>query len=344
MRDPTSLPPSPPADALVDWGPRPVERQSAEERMVARLYDDVGVLRCPPLRALVRGWLPASSLSAVVGPPGCGKSLLLIGGGVAVASGQPWLGRTVDQPGTVIYVAQEGEAGVPARVRAAKVDLGLDLASVIGFYTLAAPVNLLDPASVATFLAIIDGLHPVWIIVDTLARAMTGGDENSARDLGLVVAHCDHIRARTRAAITLVHHLNAAETRERGSSALRGAADALLAVTKTDDLLELSCLKMKDAPPFAPVRLTLTPVAGTDGATVALADEAPAAGELTPAQARAFRILTTSFGADGASRAEWLAAAPGLAPATFYRCVHALAERHLVTRTGTRYRPAGGPR
>jgi hypothetical protein len=84
----------------------------------------------------------------------------------------------------------------------------------------------------------------VWVVVDTLSRAIAGGDENSSIDMGRVVAAADRIRAETGAHFTFVHHTGKDALRgARGHSLLRAATDTeiettakLMSVTKQRDL------------------------------------------------------------------------------------------------------------
>ena len=46
------------------------------------------------------------------------------------------------------------------------------------------------------FIQRIISLSPKLVIGDTLARCMPGGDENSAKDMGLLVEHTDKVRRR----------------------------------------------------------------------------------------------------------------------------------------------------
>ena len=64
----------------------------------------------------------------------------------------------------------------------------------------------------------------VWIIVDTLSRAMAGGDENSPVDIRRIVASADRFRSETGAHFTYVHHTGKARG-ARGHSLLRAATD-----------------------------------------------------------------------------------------------------------------------
>ena len=72
----------------------------------------------------------------------------------------------------------------------------------------------------------------VWIVVDTLSRALAGGDENSPVDMGRIVVAADRIRAETGAHFTYVHHTGKDAARgARGHSLLRAATDTEIEVT-----------------------------------------------------------------------------------------------------------------
>jgi RecA-family ATPase len=92
-----------------------------------------------------------------------------------------------------------------------------------------------------------------------LARALVGGDENSAQDVGLAINVCDRVRDLTGAATLLVHHTSAEGSKTRGSTALPGASDAMIKMTKDDiqHVISLACTKMKDGEPFKTQFFTL---------------------------------------------------------------------------------------
>jgi hypothetical protein len=65
------------------------------------------------------------------------------------------------------------------------------------------------------------------VVIDTLARAMPGADENSAQEVGVVIAECDWLKDELDTTAMLVHHSGKDESKgARGTSALRGAWDA----------------------------------------------------------------------------------------------------------------------
>ena len=67
------------------------------------------------------------------------------------------------------------------------------------------------------------------VIIDTLARSMGAGDENSSQDMGAFIAACDQIRRATGATVLIVHHSGkSSNAGARGSSALLGAVDTAI--------------------------------------------------------------------------------------------------------------------
>jgi len=99
-------------------------------------------------------------------------------------------------------------------------------------------------------------IGPVLFVFDTLARCIAGADENSARDMGLVVANLDRIRRATSACVLAVHHTGKDMTAgARGSSALRAALDTELELTAIDERVTVKVTKQKDGAEPKPMRL-----------------------------------------------------------------------------------------
>jgi hypothetical protein len=87
------------------------------------------------------------------------------------------------------------------------------------------------------------------VVIDTLARAMPGKDENSATDMSAAIACAGMISTAFDCLCILVHHSGKDASRgARGHSSLLGAADAELAVTydKVTGAREVRATKMKD--------------------------------------------------------------------------------------------------
>jgi putative DNA primase/helicase len=111
------------------------------------------------------------------------------------------------------------------------------------------PFDLLDGADVADLgKAIISaGGAGGLIILDTLARAAPGGDENSSSYMGSVIAAAKALQNLVGGLVLLVHHTGKDETKGmRGHSSLYAAADSVIEVSKTVKGRTWSVAKSKD--------------------------------------------------------------------------------------------------
>lgn len=231
------------------WGVRPVVGAAGGR---FHFHSEQEIMQLPRKPFLVNGVLPEGDLAVMIGAPGACKSLLSLDICLSIATGAIWSDQPVMQR-PVVYVAAERFTGQGPRVRAWREGRPEAGPAAIGF--VGASVNLLDPVDVAEFIQALCQLSspPALIVIDTLARCFVGGDENSARDMGVAVRALDRIRAATGATVLVLHHTRKGSNEERGSSALRGAADVILTVKRDRSRLTLACSKMSDGPDFAPL-------------------------------------------------------------------------------------------
>ena len=201
--------------------------------------------------------------SCVYGASNSGKTFLVIDLGAHVATGTEWQGKEVEQ-GAVLYVALEGTQGAVNRIKAMRMRGILPEGSP--FFLCFSSVNLLDPTHPAELVRMIDEINasasmPIrLIIIDTLARAMAGGDENSGKDMGEAVKTIDAIRAKTAAHICIIHHCGKdAAKGARGHSSLRAAMDTEIEVIhpEGDKYRTVSIVKQRDLPTISPLCFSL---------------------------------------------------------------------------------------
>ena len=172
---------------------------------------------------------------------------------------------------------------------------------------------------------------PSLVIFDTLARCMAGGDENSAKDMGLLIAGADRIRAELGCAVLLVHHTNKSGESERGSTALRGGVDTLLKLKKNDEgTLTLECEKQKDAAPFGPIHLQLKPHLNSAVLTV-ISSMAVGTGGLPPAALETLALLSSHATPEGLSPTRWMAVSQK-SDRTFFRHLKQITDGGYVDR------------
>jgi len=182
-------------------------------------------------RYLIDGLVEEKSLSMLFALPGVGKTFLGLDWGLSISTDTSWQGRAVIQ-GAVFYLAGEGHAGLSRRLRAWEVARGVDL-SQAPFFVSRAPGNLLQRESIEVLVNEIERMvtvygKPALIIVDTYARNMGGGDENSNSDANVIVNHLAAIRDHLDCSILIIHHTGHGDDgRPRGASSLPAAMDSI---------------------------------------------------------------------------------------------------------------------
>jgi hypothetical protein len=187
----------------------------------------------PPPEWLIQGLLPERGLIVPFGPPKSGKTFLVLSMCLHIAAGREWFGHAVKQ-GAVVYIAGEGSAGLQIRLRAMRAAYQISIDAPFFAITRAVNFRLADEvaALAAAVRAVVGGIPVRMVVIDTLARAMPGADENSAQEVGLVIAGCDALREELGCSTVPIHHSGKDETRgARGTSALRGAWDTALEIS-----------------------------------------------------------------------------------------------------------------
>ena len=136
--------------------------------------------------------------------------------------------------GAVLYVALERKQVVQRRAIAYRERHAI---ADIPFALIGGVFDLRTPQAVA---ALIDtckqveaetGEDVALIVIDTISRALAGGDENTPKDMGAIVAATSKLQAETKAHVLWVHHMpqDGAESL-RGHGALLGAMDTTVHV------------------------------------------------------------------------------------------------------------------
>lgn len=184
---------------------------------------------------MVKGWLDRNCLSMLYGPSNAGKTFVALDIAMHIAAGKPWRGLRVNG-GPVLYIAAEGGAGIRNRLAAIKLDRPELAASP--FTLLPVGLDLHGQGDAMAVCEIMPDADPALVVIDTLARSMGAGDENTAKDTAMFVRNCDLIREATGAHVMVIHHTGKdSERGARGSSALRGAVDDEIEVTAGGEII-----------------------------------------------------------------------------------------------------------
>jgi hypothetical protein len=238
------------ADAkLLGWvDPRSVTAPAGDGVVLVRLpsvTDVTSLLRFPstapetmlPSSYAIKGVIAARWLTVIYGASGSAKSFVAGESLYLVAMGKLAFGRRTKRT-PVLYVCLEGESDFEHNRVAVWKRLHGDAGH--WFATLAVPASLnnTDPSGVALVIAAANelkrlcGTETIVVCIDTLARAMAGDDENSAKDMAALTGRLKVIADACNAATVVVHHSGKDATRGmRGSSSLFAACDAVVEIS-----------------------------------------------------------------------------------------------------------------
>ena len=207
----------------------------------------------------IKGWMQESSLMMLHGPSGVGKTFVVLDMALHIAAGfDKWFGNTV-KAGSIVYLAGEGHIGLRARIKAWKINKGVDRVNMW------VSRHGTDLDTVAGYMTTADALRslpstPKIVIVDTLHRFLDG-DENKSTDVKKMLDSCSKLIEEFGCSVLLVHHTGVsaeAQGRGRGSSAWKGALDIEISVQPaSDDKIKIEQKKSKDAELSEPIYIEL---------------------------------------------------------------------------------------
>jgi hypothetical protein len=239
-------------DNVVDFGlanmareaGMPVPAEENRRKIEVEWADDIRLDVDQP--GLIDGQLPATGILVVYGESGAGKSFVALNASCCIGAGRPWHGHEVER-GIVIYVAAENPKSIRRRIWAWKQRHGVEHLPVL---VVKSTVDLLNgdaDALVALVTEVAEEHGKVaMVVVDTLARAMTG-NENAPEDMGRFVAACDRIREAGDCLVMIVHHCGKDTAKgARGHSSLRAATDVEWEVTKGENGRGVTVRKNRD--------------------------------------------------------------------------------------------------
>ncbi len=189
-----------------------------------------------------------------------------------IAAGREWHGKQVHR-GAVVYVALERKKLVERRARAFRKKhklKDLPFAIVGGVYDFRIPATATWLADICKQVTRFTGERVVLIVIDTLSRALAGGDENSPKDMGAIVTNTALLQQETGGYVLWVHHMPHDGDRMRGHGALLGAMDTTLHVCKSGTARTATVVKANDSEEGESISFELESVEiSEDGTTTA---------------------------------------------------------------------------
>lgn len=192
-------------------------------------------------------------LNTLYGQPGSGKSFVAIDFCKRLSLAYP------DR--AIIFSAGEGVSGLSGRSAAWDKHFGSTPENLL-LWDEAVP--MLNEAAVEEFIANIEPLKPLFVVVDTLARSMDGENENDTSVMSNYIKATEELMRRLDCGVLLIHHTGRGGF-IRGSSVLDGACDSMLKLQANDNRITVfNSLehggKNKHNPEVTAIQLVILPV------------------------------------------------------------------------------------
>jgi len=256
-------------EIVTDVDDTPPEFEDEDDAGVPLSYSVLSIAdlyAMPPAQWLIDGVIAEKELTVLYAPPGEGKTFLALDFALHVAAGRDWNDHTV-KGGRVLYIAGEGVSGLPARVKAWHAHNQCDPAE--SFYILPQTVPMVDDEAMFRLTNTIREMGEFdLIVIDTVARALAGAEENSASEMGKFIAACGRLQTDHNASVLGIHHSGKDVAKGmRGSSSLLGAVNTSMSCKRVDDnQIKLTFEKQKDIEIAEPISLDMVQVNVGEGA------------------------------------------------------------------------------
>ena len=228
-------------DAFLSAGQEEAPQPQPIEQRTFTFLSGADILSMPRTQWRMKGALPASGIAAIFGPSGSGKSFLALDMAFAIAEGAEWFGiRASASP--VAYINLESSGGLKLRLTAWQMDRKRPIPDGTRFVI--EPFHILEDTE-----AIVAGIATGAVVfVDTLNAATSGLDENSSRDMGLILEAAKKLQRLTDGLVVLVHHTGKDASKGlRGHSSLLAALDAVIEVGRNGDARYWRMSKSKES-------------------------------------------------------------------------------------------------
>jgi hypothetical protein len=213
--------------------------------------------------------VPFNSNILFVGPGGIGKSMMMANLSIATESGGKALGMKVAHTDFALVSGEGGEALLRERIRTMtkNIDFSKTINNIYGvrgsctsYLDRAFKIDTANGFRMLWDLVSCHGFQGSVVCLDPLIR-FHSGDENSSKDMGLILSRLDQISKNFRMTWLITHHTpKNAPTQPRGSGVLYDWADLVISVSPArGNLVKLQFMKCRHCTPPAPILLRLNP-------------------------------------------------------------------------------------
>lgn len=238
----------------------PAEPETQTSSRVIVLRDEATQDQRTPPKMRIEGFAPEHGTAVLRAPFNSFKSFTATDALLSVASGTPFFGHyKVSAPGPAIFMAGEGLSGFETLRRPAwRIARGIPGDERLPIYTIDGVPPVRSAEDVTRYLDAVASLKqsPALVVIDPVARAMAGLNENDAGDANLYLEMVEAMAKIFRCCVLSIAHEGKDESKGmRGSSAFEGGFDN---VWKQEADLEnrtvrIVPVKLKDDPGFEPI-------------------------------------------------------------------------------------------
>lgn len=305
--------------------------------------DDVAILAQPDLIWAIDKLIHCGTAGMVVGPSGACKTGLVMLVAFCLALKRRFLGAAVSDEahGPVLWIPTEGpSSGLRNRVAAMKIEIGIPLDAHVGIHFYDGGIDLNSKLSMARIEDQVGRLAARAVVIDTITGALPGQDQNLERVMGGAATALCRLAYRRQCVVTAIHHTRQDEQKERGSTAFRAGLDWAWNVSRSCELLTVSCLKMRDGAEFPAFDVEFVEPPGLPSyvlrAPGTLREVPLNDTPLSPKAEQVLKTLRTMFGRDGATVTE-IVSASAISERQVFNVLPRLQERGLVRKESKRW-------
>lgn len=182
---------------------------------------------------ILPGLIPAQGTVQITGKQKSFKTFLALDMALGIATGVKTFGQ-VPASAPVVYVAGENASAIALKhVPAWRLAHGQE--NELPFWIVPNMPRANLDTEINELIKEVRKAHilPAVVVIDTATRALRGLDENSAKDMGLFSAACEHIQRELGCTVIVIRHTGKDESRGgRGSNVIEGDFDTMLSVER----------------------------------------------------------------------------------------------------------------
>jgi hypothetical protein len=202
---------------------------------------------------IVDGIISDQMMSIFWGDSGCGKTWVCLDMIICVSIGADWIGKKTIQSNALIIDEESGKRRLKKRIRRIMEghDAGID--SPFYFRTMKR-MDIRDKIQLEDLKFFIKEKNIKLVLIDALMEIIPGADENATKEMNPPLMNLRELIEQTGVSIVIIHHAGKLESSSfRGSSAIKGAVDLMIKITKEkedNNKIKMETTKVRDVENF----------------------------------------------------------------------------------------------